>query len=74
MINPAGQVLFEAPLLGEGKAVAELWQDRNGEVYSCFVRGDKVIVYRDDKPQGSFKINIDSESIPRQMIETFQPL
>jgi hypothetical protein len=47
MINSAGHVAFETVLSGDGKSVAEFFQQKNGEVYSVFVRGENCTVYRE---------------------------
>lgn len=54
MINPAGQILYEVPFEGSGKTVVEIFQDRNGEIVSCFVRGDFVAIFRENQFKGSF--------------------
>lgn len=74
MINTAGQVIFEVPIYGQGKLVVEFFKDRNGDLHSCFVRGDQVLVFKDSKLKGSFQIVSDYEALPESMQEIFQPL
>jgi len=57
-------VLFEAPLEGAGKSVVEFYRDRNGELVSCIVRGDRVHIYKDAIFKGSFQIISDVEQLP----------
>jgi len=66
--------MFESPLIGQGKAVAEFFRDRSGELISCLVRGDRVLVFKDSHLKGSFQIVSDVEALPENMAEVFQPL
>ena len=54
--------------------MVEFFRYLNGELHSCFVRGDRVIVYKDNHLKGSFQIISDIESLPENMIEVFYPL
>jgi len=46
MFNSLGHVIFEQPLEGEGRAVVEMFTIETG-IFSCFVRGDIVTVYKE---------------------------
>ena len=46
MFNSAGHVIFEQPLEGEGHAAVEMFMVDSSGIYSCFVRGDTVTVYK----------------------------
>lgn len=54
MTNTQGQVSFEVPLIGQGKSVMEFFRNHNGELVSCFVRGDRVLVMKGSKVKGQF--------------------
>jgi hypothetical protein len=69
-----GQVNFEVPLVGQGKSVAEFYRERTGELITCLVRGDRVIVFKDNQAKGSFQVISDVEALPDNMQEVFQPL
>ena len=45
MFNSQGHVIFEQPLEGTGRAAVEMFQVE-GQIYSCFVRGDSIVVYK----------------------------
>jgi len=46
MLNTNGQVMFEIPITGQGKTVAEFYRNLNGELVSVFVRNEKVFVLK----------------------------
>lgn len=48
MINQAGHILFEHTFEGQGQSVSEIYQDRNGEIVTLFVRNDVFYVYREN--------------------------
>lgn len=74
LISTQGQIQFEAPLIGQGKSVAEFFRDRTGELITCLVRGDRVLVFKDSHLKGSFQIISDIEALPENLAEIFQPL
>ena len=74
MLNSAGHIVFELPLEGTGTTVAEIYQDRNGEIVTCFVRNENFYVYRENQLKGSFQIISDLEDFPESFQEVFQPL
>mmetsp|Transcript_7238 Transcript_7238/g.8684 ORF Transcript_7238/g.8684 Transcript_7238/m.8684 type:complete len:81 (+) Transcript_7238:222-464(+) len=45
MFNSQGSVAFEQPLEGDGRSVIEMFKGDDGN-YSCFVRGDNIVVYK----------------------------
>lgn len=72
MINSAGHVIFETPLDGSGSVVAEIFKDKNGEIISCFVKGEKVTIYKEYSLRGVFAVK--SEALIRgDMTEVFEP-
>jgi len=74
MINSVGHVVYELPFEGSGNSVAEIYQDRNGEIVSSFVRNDNFYVYRENQLKGTFQIIGDLEDIPESFLEVFKPL
>jgi hypothetical protein len=38
--------MFEIPITGQGKTVAEFYRNLNGELVSVFVRNEKVFVLK----------------------------
>lgn len=74
MINPAGQIVFELPLEGTGDSVFEIYQDRNGEIVTVFVRDENFYIYRDNQLRGTFQIVSDLEDLPESFSERFTPL
>ena len=51
MINSAGHVIWEQPLLGNGNAVIEMFQV-GSDVYSVFVKEDQVVIYKQYAAKG----------------------
>jgi len=45
MFNSQGHIIFEQPLEGDGPSVAEIFK-ADESIFSCFVRGDDVVVYK----------------------------
>jgi hypothetical protein len=74
MINSAGHVVYELPFEGSGNSAAEIYQDRNGEIVSCFVRNDIFFVFRENQLKGTFQIISDLEDFPESFLEVFRPL
>lgn len=65
---------FEQPLEGEGKSVAEIFK-ADESIFSCFVRGDTVVVYKHYLQVGSFKIdNALNLELPAEFSNVFEPL
>lgn len=72
MVNSAGQVIFEQPFDGAGKAVVEIFKDKNGEIWTVLTKEDQVIVYKQNNFFGQFRI-VDEEAIPEGFEEDFEP-
>jgi hypothetical protein len=74
MINAQGSVVFEQPITGSGRSLVEMFKDSEG-TYSCFVRGDNVIVYRGTKQAAEFKIDEAlALELPAEYSNVFEPL
>ena len=74
MINSAGHIVYELPLEGTGQSVSEIFQDRNGEIVTSFVRNDNFYLYRENQLKGTFQIVGDLEDIPSSFSEEFIPI
>ena len=74
MINSAGHIVYELPLEGTGQSVSEIFQDRNGEIVTSFVRNDIFYLYRENQLKGTFQIVGDLEDIPSSFSEEFIPI
>ena len=77
MFNSAGHVIFEQPLEGEGHAAVEMFMVDSSGIYSCFVRGDTVTVYKSFAQVGSFRIedqDSDAAELPAEFTGVFEPL
>ena len=70
MVNSVGHVIFEVPLLGESSTVLEIFQEKNGDIFTIMVRDKLVTVYNGYVSAGSFLIQTDA--IPD--VDTFMPL
>ena len=73
MFNPKGEVVFEQPLEGDGPSVVEMFQIE-ATLFSCFVRGDIVTVYRESAYAGTFRIESDAAEVPVDFTGNFEPL
>lgn len=71
MINSQGHVIFEQPLAGSGASLVDMFiMDK---VYSCFVRGDTVTIFKEYLQVG--QINIEEVSdLPAEFTGVFEPL
>jgi hypothetical protein len=69
MMNSVGHVIFEIPLLGESASALELFQVKNGDVYTVMVRDRLVTIYNGYVSTASFLI---SDSVEDS--QSFQPL
>jgi hypothetical protein len=56
MVNSVGHVIFEVPLLGESSTVLEIFQEKNGDIFTIMVRDKLVTVYNGYVSAGSFLI------------------
>lgn len=72
MFNSQGHVIFEKSLEGEGPGAVEMFSVDSG-IYSCFVRGDLVTVYKQYLQVGSFRIE-DVAELPAEFTGVFEPL
>ena len=72
MFNSQGHVIFEQPLEGEGPSAVEMFMVDSG-IYSCFVRGDLVTVYKQYLQVGSFRVE-DVAELPAEYTGAFEPL
>ena len=55
MINSAGHVIWEQPLVGTGDSVVEMFMVGK-DIYSVFVKEDQVTVYKQYATKGQFRI------------------
>ena len=51
MINSAGHVIWEQPLVGNGNAVVEMFQ-AGSDVWSVIVKEDQVVIYKQYAAKG----------------------
>ena len=56
MVNSVGHVIFEVPLLGESASALEIFQEKNGDIFTIMVRDKLVTVYNGYVSAGSFLI------------------
>ena len=70
MVTTQGDVLLDVPLVGSGKIVVEIFKD-GADLFACFVRQDKVQIYKNGKPHGAFQISSEVENVPDDYQETF---
>lgn len=54
--------MFEEPLFGEGPSAVEMFQTKEG-LMSCFVKGDTITVYKQNKKIQEIKITESTEQI-----------
>ena len=74
MVNAQGNVVYEQPLMGTGRSLVEMFITNN-TIYSCFVRGDSVVVYRHTKLEAEFKIDDAlTLELPAEYSNVFEPL
>lgn len=70
MVTTQGDVQLEVPLVGSGKIVVEMFKD-GADLFVCFVRQDRVQLYKNGKPHGAFQISSEVEDMPDDFQETF---
>ena len=68
-MNSVGHVIFEVPLVGESASALEMFQLKNGDVYTVMVRDRLVTIYNGYVSTGSFLIQDSIEDS-----QTFLPL
>ena len=74
MINSAGNVIWDQPLTGDGKAVVEMFNVGN-DVFSVFVKQDQVTIYKQTAQKGQFQIlKASTLELPAEYDAVFEPL
>ena len=75
MFNSQGHVIFEQPLEGSGHSTVEMFQNES-QIFSCFVRGDTVYVYKQYLQVGSFNLGdqVSSNDFSADFSPMFEPL